>query len=84
MGISPTLFIERFQEVVPAQHFWVGIAKAPVFALVVALVGCRQGLLVDGDVTSLGRRTTASVVQSIFLVITLDAVFAVLYYLMNV
>jgi phospholipid/cholesterol/gamma-HCH transport system permease protein len=84
MDISPVMFIERFQLVVPPQHFWVGIVKAPVFAIVVALVGCRQGMLVEGDVTSLGRRTTASVVQSIFLVIALDAVFAIVYYLMNV
>ncbi len=84
MDISPTLFIERFQLVVPAQHFWVGIVKAPVFAVVIALVGCRQGLLVEGDVTSLGRRTTSSVVQSIFLVIAIDAMFAIIFYLMDV
>jgi phospholipid/cholesterol/gamma-HCH transport system permease protein len=84
MGISPQMFITRFQEVVPEQHFWVGIAKTPVFALVVAMVGCRQGLLVEGDVVSLGRRTTSAVVQSIFLVIAIDAMFAVLYYALNV
>jgi phospholipid/cholesterol/gamma-HCH transport system permease protein len=84
MGISPTLFIERFQLVVPEQHFWVGIVKTPVFALVVALVGCRQGLLVGDDVVSLGRRTTSSVVQSIFLVILLDAIFAIIFYQLNV
>jgi phospholipid/cholesterol/gamma-HCH transport system permease protein len=84
MGISPTLFIERFQVTVPEQHFWVGIVKTPVFALVVALVGCRQGLLVGDDVVSLGRRTTSSVVQAIFLVILLDAVFAIIFYQMNV
>jgi phospholipid/cholesterol/gamma-HCH transport system permease protein len=58
--------------------------KAPVFAIVVAMVGCRQGMLVEGDVVSLGRRTTSAVVQSIFLVIALDAMFAVLYYLLDV
>ena len=58
--------------------------KAPVFALVVAMVGCRQGMLVEGDVVSLGRRTTSAVVQAIFLVIALDAMFAVLYYQLNV
>jgi phospholipid/cholesterol/gamma-HCH transport system permease protein len=84
MGISPSMFIARFQDVVPDQHFWVGIVKTPVFALVVALVGCRQGLLVEGDVVSLGRRTTSAVVQSIFLVIAIDAMFAVLYYFLNV
>jgi phospholipid/cholesterol/gamma-HCH transport system permease protein len=84
MDISPVMFIRRFQDVVPEQHFWVGIVKAPFFAIVVALVGCRQGLLVEGDVVSLGRRTTSSVVQSIFLVILLDAIFAVVYYFLNV
>jgi phospholipid/cholesterol/gamma-HCH transport system permease protein len=84
MDISPVMFIRRFQDVVPEQHFWVGIVKAPVFAIVVALVGCRQGMLVEGDVVSLGRRTTSSVVQSIFLVILLDAIFAVIYYFLDV
>lgn len=84
MGISPTLFIERFQDVVPEQHFWVGIVKTPVFAIVIALVGCRQGMLVEGDVVSLGRRTTSAVVQSIFLVIAIDALFAIVYYQLNV
>jgi phospholipid/cholesterol/gamma-HCH transport system permease protein len=84
MNISPQMFISRFQEVVPPQHFWVGIAKAPVFALVVAMIGCRQGMLVEGDVVSLGRRTTSAVVQAIFMVIALDAMFAVLYYMLNV
>jgi phospholipid/cholesterol/gamma-HCH transport system permease protein len=84
MGISPEMFITRFQDVVPEQHFWVGIVKTPVFAIVIALVGCRQGMLVEGDVVSLGRRTTSSVVQSIFLVIALDAMFAILYYMLNV
>ncbi|MDZ4762136.1 MAG: MlaE family lipid ABC transporter permease subunit [Alphaproteobacteria bacterium] len=84
MDISPAMFIARFQDVVPPQNFWTGIVKAPIFAIVIALVGCRQGLLVEGDVLSLGRRTTSSVVQSIFLVIALDAIFAIIYYLMDV
>jgi phospholipid/cholesterol/gamma-HCH transport system permease protein len=84
MGISPNMFLARFQDVVPVQNFLVGIVKAPVFAIVIALVGCRQGMLVEGDVVSLGRRTTSSVVQAIFLVIAIDAMFAVLYYFLNV
>ncbi len=84
MDISPQMFISRFKDVVPEQHFWVGIVKTPVFAIVVALVGCRQGMLVEGDVVSLGRRTTSAVVQSIFLVIAIDALFAVIYYMLNV
>jgi len=84
MDISPQMFISRFQEVVPPKHFWVGLIKAPVFALVVAMVGCRQGMLVENDVVSLGRRTTSSVVQAIFLVIALDAVFAIFYYQLDI
>ncbi len=84
MDISPQMFITRFQDTVPEQHFWVGIVKTPVFAIVVAMVGCRQGMLVEGDVVSLGRRTTSAVVQSIFLVIAIDALFAILYYMLNI
>ncbi|MGE0742850.1 MAG: MlaE family ABC transporter permease [Hyphomonadaceae bacterium] len=76
LGVSPHMFFARIAEVVPAQHFWVGMSKAPVFALVLAVIGCKQGLSVGGDVGSLGTRVTSSVVQSIFMVILLDALFA--------
>ena len=79
LDISPAMYIQRIYNTVPSQHFWTGIIKAPVFALVVGLVGCRQGLLVSGDVQTLGQRTTTSVVQAIFLVIVIDALFALLY-----
>jgi phospholipid/cholesterol/gamma-HCH transport system permease protein len=79
LDVSPTLFVARMQENVPLIHFWVGIAKAPVFALAISLIGCRQGLLVEGNVQSLGERTTASVVQALFTVIFIDAVFAMIY-----
>jgi phospholipid/cholesterol/gamma-HCH transport system permease protein len=77
LNISPAMFITRIQDGVPIQHFWVGMVKAPVIAVVLALVGCRHGLETGVDVTSLGKRVTASVVQAIFLVIVLDALFAV-------
>ncbi len=83
LGVSPALFLTRMQDGVPIQHFWVGMAKAPVFALVLALVGCRHGLETGGDVASLGKRTTASVVQAIFLVLVLDALFALWFLEMN-
>ena len=79
LDISPAMFIQRIQDSVPSEHFLVGMIKAPVFALIVGLVGCRQGLLVTGDVQSLGQRTTSSVVQAIFLVIVTDAMFALLF-----
>lgn len=84
MDISPAMFITRFQEVIVPMNFWVGMIKAPVFALVIAMVGCRQGMLVEEDVVSLGRRTTSAVVQAIFLVIAIDAMFAILYYQLNI
>ena len=79
LDISPILFITRIQEIVIIQNFWVGMSKAPVFALVVAMIACRQGLLVQGDVQSLGKATTASVVHAIFLIIVVDAIFAMMY-----
>ena len=77
--VSPILFWARLQDSVPIQHFWVGMIKSPFFALIIAVVGCRQGLAVTGSVESLGQRTTASVVQAIFAVITMDAMFAMLF-----
>lgn len=77
--ISPAVFIARLHSELDWSHFWVGMSKAPVFGLVVAIVGCRQGMKVGGDVESLGRRVTASVVQSIFIVIVIEALFAMMY-----
>lgn len=79
LDIGPVLFLSRMQEVISLNHFWAGLIKAPVFAFVIAMVGCRQGFLVEGDVQSLGNRVTTSVVQGIFLVIVLDAVFALIF-----
>ncbi|MEE2879249.1 MAG: ABC transporter permease [Pseudomonadota bacterium] len=79
LDINPTVFFNRMQDFVPIQHFWVGMSKAPVFGLVVALIGCRQGLLVGGSVQSLGRSTTKSVVQALFSIIVIDALFAIFY-----
>lgn len=83
LGIAPGMFFSRIQENIPDQHFWVGMFKAPFFAVVLALIGCRHGLEVGNDVASLGERTTASVVQSIFLVIVLDALFAIWFLEIN-
>ena len=79
MDIEPTFFLQRLVDSVGAQQFWVGMAKVPLFALVVAATGCRQGLEVAGDVESLGTKVTSSVVQSIFMIIMFDAVFAVIF-----
>jgi len=82
--LSPILFVTRLQESVGMSHFWVGLVKTPFFALIIAIIGCRQGLAVTGSVESLGSRTTTSVVQAIFAVIAVDAIFAILFYQMGI
>ena len=72
-------FLDRLQHALRLSDFLVGIGKAPVFAAIIALVGCFQGFQVAGDAESVGRRTTVSVVQSIFLVIVTDALFSVVF-----
>ncbi len=79
LGIPPAAFVQRLQEVVPMSDFWIGMAKAPVFGFVIAVIGCFQGFQVVGNAESVGLRTTLAVVQAIFLVIVLDALFAVFF-----
>jgi phospholipid/cholesterol/gamma-HCH transport system permease protein len=79
LGITFTEFLNRFDYAVAMRHYLIGIGKTPVFAVIVALVGCYQGLQVAGGVDSVGRHTTYSVVQGIFLVIVSDAFFSVLF-----
>jgi phospholipid/cholesterol/gamma-HCH transport system permease protein len=83
LDISPAMFLGRMSETVPEQHFWVGMSKAPAFALALSIIACKQGLSVGGDVASLGNRVTSSVVQAIFMVILLDALFALWFLEMN-
>lgn len=79
LDIPPITFIQRLQEVVPLTDLWVGLIKGPVFGLIIAMSGCYQGMQVEGNAEDVGLRTTASVVQAIFLVIVLDAFFAVFF-----
>src|SRR5512142_1464100 len=79
LSIPPLTYIQRLQEVIPLTDLWVGLIKAPVFGFIIALAGCFQGMLVQGNSEEVGSRTTTAVVQSIFLVIVLDAVFAVFF-----
>jgi phospholipid/cholesterol/gamma-HCH transport system permease protein len=79
LGIPPITFIQRLREVVPLTDMWVGLVKAPVFGFIIALTGCFQGMQVKGDAEQVGLRTTSAVVQAIFLVIVLDAFFAVFF-----
>jgi phospholipid/cholesterol/gamma-HCH transport system permease protein len=72
-------FLDRLRYAMRLSDFLVGIGKAPVFAVIIAVVGCFQGFQVAGDAESVGRRTTVSVVQSIFLVIVADALFSIVF-----
>ena len=83
LDLSPAFFLQRIQENVGAQQFWVGISKAPVFAIVIAAIGVRQCMAVGGDVESLGERVTSAVVQAIFAIIVIDAIFAMVYLELN-
>ncbi|WP_411834149.1 ABC transporter permease [Pseudoxanthomonas mexicana] len=76
LGIPPQMYLARMHETMEVRHFLVGMSKAPVFALVIALIGCLEGLKVRGTAQSVGERTTSSVVQTISLVIILDALAA--------
>lgn len=85
LGLGPSFFIQRMVDIPDmGNHLLVGLIKAPVFAIVVAAIGCRQGMAVSGDVESLGRRVTAAVVQAIFAIIFLDAVFALVFLEMGI
>ena len=79
LGIPFLTFLSRIQEVVPVHDLWVGLIKAPVFGLIVALAGCYHGMQVKGNSEEVGRRTTQAVVSAIFAVIVLDAFFAVFF-----
>jgi phospholipid/cholesterol/gamma-HCH transport system permease protein len=78
-GISPEIYLSRLKEAVTLQTFEVGMIKAPFMAMVVGVVACVDGLAVKGSSESLGLQTTASVVESIFLVIVLDGFFAMFF-----
>lgn len=80
LGISWEMFLVRLQETVEIRHFFVGLSKAPIFAVVIALIGCLEGFQTQGTAQSVGERTTSSVVQTISLVILIDA-FAALWFM---
>lgn len=76
LDISPAMYLAMLQENIALKHFLVGMAKAPIFAFLIAVIGCLEGFKVTGSAQSVGERTTSSVVQSIFVVIVLDALAA--------
>lgn len=83
LDLSPAFFFQRMLANVGIVNFYLGMVKSPFLAVVIAAIGCRQGLEVGGDVEQLGRRVTIAVVQSIFSIIVLDAVFALIFMELN-
>ncbi len=79
LGLGFVPFLDRLGDAVSVRSFLLGLLKAPVFAVIIALIGCFQGFRVSGSAASVGHHTTLSVVQSIFLVIVADAQFSVLF-----
>ncbi|WP_290557025.1 MlaE family lipid ABC transporter permease subunit [Aestuariivita sp.] len=79
LGVSPGMFMTRLQENTDIWHLIIGMIKAPVFAAIIGTVACWQAMQVRGSADSVGRHTTTSVVQSIFLVIAVDALFSVFF-----
>jgi phospholipid/cholesterol/gamma-HCH transport system permease protein len=79
LGVGFDVFFDRLDEAIQPSSYWTGLAKAPVFAIIVALVGCYRGFQVGGSADSVGAQTTLSVVQSIFLVIVTDALFSIVF-----
>lgn len=84
LDISPGVFVDRVHGALELRHFIVGLAKAPVFAVCIAIIACRMGMLVARDARSVGRNTTSTVVQCIVWVIVLDAAFAVVLQRLNI
>jgi len=79
LGISSSLFMDRFNEVIAPRHFFLGIIKGPFFAFLIATIGIYRGMVVKDDTQSIGFNTTKSVVESIFAVIVCDAVFSIIF-----
>jgi len=77
LELDPAVYLERLNAAVTAKHFYVGLIKAPFVALVIGLVGCLEGMRVEGSAESVGRQVTTAVVKAIFLVLVLDGVFAI-------
>jgi phospholipid/cholesterol/gamma-HCH transport system permease protein len=79
LDLNPATFLNRLAEALTLESYLSGIGKAPVFAAIIAAVGCFQGFQVQGSAGSVGRQTTVSVVESIFLVIIVDAAFSMAF-----
>jgi phospholipid/cholesterol/gamma-HCH transport system permease protein len=79
LGMSPEMYIQRLYDALDFWDVFTGVIKAPVFGLLIAVIGCYEGMKVEGSAESVGQRTTASVVEGIFTVIVVDAFFSILF-----
>jgi len=79
LGVTAADFLHRFAYVIPTKSLIIGISKAPVFAMIIASIGCFQGMQVSNSAESVGRQTTKSVVQAIFFIIVADAAFSIIF-----
>jgi phospholipid/cholesterol/gamma-HCH transport system permease protein len=79
LGLTFDVFLDRLDEAIVMSTYLTGLSKAPVFAMIIALVGCHRGFQTAGSADSVGRQTTIAVVQSIFLVIVTDALFSIVF-----
>lgn len=77
LALDTPIYLQRLNGAVGAKHFYVGLIKAPFAALVIGLVGCLEGLSVEGSAESVGTQVTTAVVKAIFLVLVLDGIFAI-------
>ena len=84
LGLTPSTVVNRLHTALDMSHFWVGMIKAPVFALFIAVIGCRMGMVVARDTRAVGLATTSTVVLSIVSVILLDAAFAIVLQSMGI
>ena len=84
LDISFFQFARQLNASDPIWSFWIGIIKAPIFAFIIATIGCYEGLRVTHSAESVGRQTTRAVVEAVFLVIVLDALFSILFSVLGI
>jgi phospholipid/cholesterol/gamma-HCH transport system permease protein len=84
LGISIPRFLEQLRGAIGEWTLWVGVIKAPFFAMIISMIGCYEGFNVTGSAESVGRLTTQSVVEGIFFVIVADAGFSILFSLLKI
>ena len=79
LDIPPVTYVQLLRDIIPMTDFWAMLIKAPVFGILIGVTGCYEGMQVRQNAEEVGKRTTSAVVAAIFLVIVLDAMFAVFF-----